>query len=382
MLKKLIAVLLAFALCLSLTACGGEGGEQSADTRVITDLIGRQITIPNDPQRIAAMTGPSYEMVFMLEGKGKMCMTKTGHTTNYPLALLTNPDLANYETVGANPSSAVNIEDYLSRNIDLIIYYSNDNELKKFDAVNIPAVVLTLNEGLLTDVESVMSQSVDEYIETSTIAAKTLAEIINTDEARAEYDKWYAYNVEKINMLSERTANLTDEQRPVVYWGNTWGENVLASYALKNRIYEINLAGGRLVGPLAGNGSFPEVTSEQLFEWDPVIILVDNHGNFPELVIKSMYKDTTKWATLSAVKNKQLYRIPAGVFFLDKGTTTTLMLVWLATVIQPELFSDIDVLAEIQYYYQEFYEYNMTRDEAQKVLDGWYDSNEDWKKSE
>lgn len=380
--KKIIAVLLAAVFCFALSACGDQNAGQNADTRVITDLVGRELTIPNDPQRIAAMTGPSYEMVFMLEGKDKMCMTKSGHTTNYPLALLTNPDLANYETVGANPSSAVNIEDYLSRDIDLVIYYSNDNELKKFDAVGIPAVVLTLNDGLLADAESVMAQSLDQYIEASTVAAKTLSEIINTEESRAEYEAWYNYNVEKITMLAERTANLTDEQRPVVYWGNTWGENVLASYALKNRIYEINLAGGRLVGPVSGNGSFPDVTSEQLFEWDPEIILVDNHGNFPELVIKSMYKENSKWSTLSAVKNKQLYRIPAGVFFMDKGTTTTLMLIWLATVIQPELFSDIDIVAEIQYYYQEFYEYEMTREEAQKVLDGWYDSNEDWKKPE
>ena len=57
-------------------------------------------------------------------------MTKSGHTTNYPLALLTNPDLANYEGIGANPSSAVNIEDYLRRDIDLVIYYNNANELK------------------------------------------------------------------------------------------------------------------------------------------------------------------------------------------------------------------------------------------------------------
>ena len=86
-----------------------------------------------------------------------------------------------------------------------------------------------------------------------------------------------------------------------------------------------------------------------------------------------MYRDGSQWASLSAVKNEELHRIPAGVFFLDKGSTTALMVLWMATVIQPELFSDISVAEEIQHYYSEFYEYELTLDEAQQVVDGWYD---------
>ncbi|MFA6670413.1 MAG: ABC transporter substrate-binding protein [Bacillota bacterium] len=342
------------------------------DTREITDLSGRKVAVPANPSRIAAMTGPSYEMVFMLGGHNRIAMTKSGHTTNYPLALLTNPDLANYEGIGANPSSSVNIEDYLSREIDLVIYYNNGNELKKFEAVGIPSIVLTLNTGPFSSVEDVMAQDLDEYIDSSTIAVKALADVLG-GEAVEEAEKWGEYCTEKIEMLYQRTHHLTDDQRKTVFWGNTWGENILASYPLDNRYYEIWLCGGKLVGPEAGAGNFPEVTKEQLFDWDPDLILVDNHGNYPELVIKSMYKEGSLWETLSAVKNKQLYRIPAGVFFLDKGTTTTLMLLWLAAITQPELFEDIDMIEEIKYYYKEFYEYDLTDEQAQRVLDGWYE---------
>jgi iron complex transport system substrate-binding protein len=353
-------------------ASGSDDASGSGDTRKIIDLADREIVIPVYPSRIAAMTGPSYEMVFMLGGHDRIVMTKSGHTTNYPLALLTNPDLANYEGIGANPSSAVNIEEYLRRDIDLVIYYNNDNELKKFEAVNLPAVVLTLNINPLDTVEDVMTQTLDEYIDASTRAVRTLADILGSD-AVAEAETWVKYCHDKITMLYERTHQLTDEQRPTVFWGNTWGENILASYPLNNRYYEIWLCGGKLVGPGAGTGNFPEVTREQLFEWDPDIILVDNHGNYPELVIEHMYKDDSIWSSLSAVKNKQLHRIPAGVFFLDKGTTTTLMMLWLATITQPELFGDIDVKEEIKYYYREFYEFELTDEQAQKVIDGWYE---------
>lgn len=338
--------------------------------REIVDLSGRKVVLPKDPQRIAPMTGPSYEMVYMLGGKDRVVMTKSGHTTNYPLALLTNPDLANYDGIGANPSSSVNIEEYLKRNIDLVIYYLNDNELEKFEAANIPAVVLTLNTSLFDSVEDVKNLSLDEYIYNTTAAVGILADIFG-GEAIEEYEVWKQYNEEKLRMLDERTKNLPEEQLRTVYWGNTWGENILASYTLVNRYYEIRLCGGHLVGPELG-GNFPEVTAEQLFAWDPEIILVDNHGNFPELVIKDMYKEGSKWAALQAVQNKQLYRIPAGIFFLDKGTTTTLMLIWLATIVQPELFADINIIEEIQYYYKEFYEFELTEEQAQRILDGWY----------
>ena len=373
MVRKTTAVFMIVLVILNLFGCSSAPpAGVDTDTRQITDLAGRKVAVPVNPSRIAAMTGPSYEMVFMLGGHDRIAMTKSGHTTNYPLALLTNPDLANYEGIGANPSSSVNIEDYLSREIDLVIYYNNGNELKKFEAVGIPSVVLTLNTSLFSSVEDVMAQTLDEYIDNSTIAVKTLADILGGD-AMEEARKWEQYCAEKIEMLYQRTHHLTDDQRRTVFWGNTWGENILASYPLDNRYYEVWLCGGKLLGPEAGTGNFPEVTKEQLFDWDPDIILVDNHGNYPELVIKSMYKEGSLWETLSAVRNKQLHRIPAGVFFLDKGTTTTLMLLWLATITQPELFADIDIIEEIKYYYKEFYEFDLTDEQAQRVLDGWYE---------
>ena len=131
MIKKIIALLMILLILFNFCGCATQpstGG--TSNTREINDLIGRRVAIPVNPSRIAAMTGPSYEMVFMLGGHDRIAMTKSGHTTNYPLALLTNPDLANYQGIGANPSSSVNIEDYLRREIDLVIYYANNNELK------------------------------------------------------------------------------------------------------------------------------------------------------------------------------------------------------------------------------------------------------------
>ena len=369
--KRVIAALLTVLMLFSFTACGaGEAVQDNATTHEITDLLGREVDVPNEIDKIAAIAGPTYEMVFMLGSADQVVMVKSGHTDSYPLANLTNPKLIEMAGIAANPSSTVNIEDYLAQDIDLVVYYDNEIELKKFDAVDMAAIVATKNTGLMDTLKQAQTQTIDEFVTTLTTPLRILSDAIDTEEAHNEYEAWAKYCDEKLKMVYERTKDIPESERPTVYWGNTWGEEIRASYSLKNRWYETHLAGGTLLGP-EENSNFPEVTAEQLYTWDPDIILVDNHGDNPDLVMKSMYRENSKWATLKAVQNQELHRIPSGVFFLDKGSTTTLLVMWMATLMQPELFSDIDMIEEIKYYYSEFYEYELTDDQARMVIEGW-----------
>ena len=375
--KRLLALVLSVLMMFMTCGCSGngEGNDTNEDVRVIVDGGDREVTIPANPQRIAAMSGPSYEMVFMLGGADRIAMTKTGHTTDFPVALLTNPDLANYAGVGANPNTSVNVEDYLTNDVDLVLYYNNDTELKKFDAAGIPSVIAAYSNQEITTEEEYLAMTVEEYVKDGGMAIRIVAEVLG-GEALKEYEAWQDYNLKVANKIYERTKDLKDEDRPTVYWGNTWGENILSTADIMNHCYDVWLVGGKLYAPVGGGGNFPEITSEQLFDWDPDIIIVDNHGNHPHLVIKSMYRENSQWASLTAVQNKQLHRIPTGVFFIDKGSTKGLMLLWMATIVHPELFSDINIVEEMQYYYKEFYEYDLSAEDAQKIIDGWYEESE------
>ena len=379
--KRILCAILAALMLLNLAACGAapadtqqpqatEAQQQENQDKTVVDLMGREVKVPEEVQKIAAIAGPTYEMVFMLGSGDQIAMVKSGHTDSYPLANLTNPRLETLEGLAANPSSSVNIEDYLKHDIDLVVYYDNEIELKKFDAVDMAAIVVSKNTGLIASLEEAKSLTIDEFIEKLTQPLDILSTALNTEEARNEYETWRDYCDQKLRMVYERTKDIPMEERQTVYWGNTWGEEIRSTYALKNRWYEVYLAGGQLIGP-EENSNFPEVTAEQLYSWDPDIILVDNHGGLPGLVMQSMYRENSKWSTLSAVQNQQLHRIPAGVFFLDKGSTTTLLVLWMATILQPELFSDIDMVEEVKYYYSEFYEYELTDEQAQNVINGW-----------
>ena len=244
--KRILCAILAALMLLNLSACGAapadtqqpqatEAQQQENQDKNVVDLMGREVKVPEEVQKIAAIAGPTYEMVFMLGSGDQIAMVKSGHTDSYPLANLTNPRLETLEGLAANPSSSVNIEDYLKHDIDLVVYYDNEIELKKFDAVDMAAIVVSKNTGLIESLEEAQNLTIDAFIEKLTQPLDILSTALNTEEARAEYETWKAYCDEKLRMVYDRTKDIAAEDRLTVYWGNTWGEEIRSTYALKNR---------------------------------------------------------------------------------------------------------------------------------------------------
>jgi iron complex transport system substrate-binding protein len=308
------------------------------------------------------MQGPTYEMVFAMGGKNQIGLVRDDHKTAYPLATLTNPDLKNYkEIANVGPQTPVNIEEFIKLNPDLVIYWNLPQELKKFETAGIPSVVINWSAA---DPKSIAEANADQ-----TKKLQVLSDMLGGDSPSI-YQKWNQY-FEKTNALVlSRTSKLAASDVPTVYWGNSWGTNILATWGASSvNNYTVEMCGGKFVG-VKGPGQFPEITREQLLGWAPEYIIVDNHGRDPEIVIEKL-KTSPEYASLPAVKNNRLLRIPAGVFFMDKGTSSPVYTLWLAQKLHPDLFKDVDMVKETKYYFTSFYGYNLTDAEAQKVLDGW-----------
>jgi len=332
-------------------------------TRQIVDMAGRTVNVPTNPKKVATMQGPTYELLFMLGAKDQIGLVRSDHKTAYPLALLTNPDLSKYPGIdGVGPQSPVNVEEFINKGVDLVIYWNNAQELEKFDKAGIPAVVITETGSKPKNLEEALAGTKKQI--------SFLAELLGGN-APQRYAEWEKYMNETVETIKARTSTIPEDKRPIVYWGNTWNTNILSTYPLNPRLYEVDLCGGKLVSAEKG-GQFPEITKEQLLAWKPEVIIVDNHGHSPEKIIEDL-KTNADWATLPAVKNNRLYRIPAGVFFLDKGTSQPLYYYWLAKQLHPDLFQDVDLIKEMKYYYKTFYDYDLKTEEAEKVLAGWVD---------
>ena len=86
----------------------------------------------------------------------------------------------------------------------------------------------------------------------------------------------------------------------------------------------------------------PEINMEQVYEWDPDIIFITNFSPYQPDDLYNNTIDGDDWSNVTAVKNQQVYKFPLGMYrWFPPASDTPLVLKWLATKIQPDLFKDL-----------------------------------------
>ncbi|VUT23945.1 MAG: Cobalamin-binding protein precursor [Candidatus Methanolliviera sp. GoM_oil] len=339
--------------------------ENPQKTRTITDMYDRQVKVPLNVKRIACMPGPSYETVFMLGGKDQIVEVRKDHRDAYPLANLTNPDLKNYSTdltLTSGPKSVINIEEFINADLDVVIYYYIPKTVKQFENAGIPCFVLWSKAS---------PHTMDEEIAEQEKLIRRVANLLGGKTSAAKAEEWCRYYEEKVQFIRSRTENISDANRTRVYIGNSWGTNPLTTWGSgSGHDFVVELCGGVDVGADIKGGKFPEVSLEQVLAWHPDVIIIDNHGGKPNEMIKAISNDPD-WASIPAVKNHRIYRIPSGVFFLDKASSKPVYYLWLAKQLHPDMFKDVDMVKEMQEYFKKFYDYNLSVEDAEHALQGW-----------
>lgn len=107
---------------------------------------------------------------------------------------------------------------------------------------------------------------------------------------------------------------------------------------------------------------------EQIYEWDPDIIFITNFSPYLPEDFYNNSIDGHDWSSVSAVKNGKVYKFPLGMYrWFPPSSDAPLALMWLAQKIQPELFADIDMDAEIKSYFEEYYGVTLTDEDVQNI---------------
>lgn len=128
----------------------------------------------------------------------------------------------------------------------------------------------------------------------------------------------------------------------------------------------IKLAGG--VNAVQKDGFKMEMSAEELININPDIIIVGGADN--QTAVEKIYAHPA-YAGSKAVANKKVFGNPSGVFTWDRyGAEAALQILWAGTVIQPGLFTDIDVKAETKAFYKKFMNYELSDAEFGYILHG------------
>lgn len=200
--------------------------------------------------------------------------------------------------------------------------------------------------------------------------AKDSPELADILARAKETNHFYALAVEAKTILDRAKAaneEIPEDKRVKVYWamgdkgGNTNARESFQSQALQ-LLPVVNVAD--IEANSKGGGS--EVSMEQILNWDPDVILVDN----PEL-LAFMQKDSS-WQSLRAIKEGRAYLVPSVPygFLSNPPSVNRLMgLDWLGKLLYPEAKAyDFKIEDQLKNFYQHFYHIELSEDQIAEVL--------------
>lgn len=127
-------------------------------------------------------------------------------------------------------------------------------------------------------------------------------------------------------------------------------------------IWIINAAGGTMLTHDEPS-YFVSVSTEELILWNPDIIIVSTLPSVTPILSDPRLKN------VAAVKNKKVYMTPQGQFYWSHFSTESfLCILYLAKLFLPDRFPDLNLIRELTGYYARFYHYDLTPDQARRML--------------
>lgn len=368
MMRKRIALLLAAVMLMGLLAACGGGETPAAETqsptpapentqavqdtteptepsgtRVITDMLGREVELPDEINTIATFRaiGVLNTLVETLGAGDMICnaMTASFLGGSHDMQFVFAPQIADAPLL-ENSDGEVQIEEVLRLDPDLCLV-AWEAGVEELEDAGLCVVYVNWTNG-------------DELKEAVTL----MGEILGREDVAAQYCEFFDDTVAR---AEEMTAVLADEDRRTALYGSA------VSLRNPHKISEwwIAEAGGISVTQDIHGDDAPEsveFTMEDLLAWNPDVIFLSGNER-EELLADSNY------ATLTAVQNDALYRVPTvGHSWGNRSTEQPLVILWAMCKMYPELYSEEELAQDIHDFYSTFFQVDLTDEQIANII--------------
>jgi iron complex transport system substrate-binding protein len=351
-LKKRWLVFCVAVLLLPMQSVGQTGTGTGAKTRYITDMQGRRVQVADPLERVALFGGPTGQMIYVLGARKQICAV-TSSLKGSELVRAFDP------TAGSLPgprstNGHINVEELLLTDPQLVIAGTLDGSIVEKKS-RIPVAYT----------ESTM----EENFESLKREVRFYADVFQKHERGERY---ISYLNRTVALLRSRTQAIPADKRKKVF--NGYSQSHLVTLGGDTFMHERILTAG-CIDATAGISTagakeglhmgLSELSMERVLAWDPDILVID-FGK-PE----DLYKDS-RWKTVKAVRNGQVFKQPVGVFIWDRPTAEAAVLypLWLAKTAYPEYFTDVNLVKEVKRFYMECMSFDLSDDQAHALLDG------------
>ena len=327
--------------------------------RIITDQLDRKVTIPDHIHRAVVLQHQTLNIAVQLDATKQI----VGVLSNWKKQLGKNyvrlaPELENMAMPG--DLNSVNIESLLALKPDVVFVtnYAPPEMIKQISDVNIPVVAISLRTGeacekgklnpTLTDEDKAYNDGLKQGIE-------LIAEVFEKKQQSNELIKAAFANRK---LLADRLGNIPVDKRIRTYMANpdlgTYGSGKYTGLMMEHS-GAYNVAAATIKG-------FKQVSLENVLEWNPAVILVQDR--YPDVVLKIL--NDQGWANIQAVKDKKVLLMPeyAKAWGYPMPEALALGEVWLAKALYPQRFQDVNLDKMVNDYYQKFYRTSYKADNA------------------
>ncbi len=353
--QRLLALLLALLMTLSLAACGGQANtpaeddnaaDTPAETRVFTDSTGREVTVPAQIDKVA-VSGPLAQIVLFALCPDKLVGVANEWDESAQQYL--DEKYYNLPLLGQlyGGKGELNLETLLSSGAQVVIdvgeakstIVEDMNDLQEQTGIpflHIDAKLVSMDETytMLGDLLGMTDE------------ARTLA-----DYCRSTYDKATAIadGAEKANLL---------------YITGDTGLNVIARGSYHAEVIDLLSNNLAVVDEPSSKGTGNEVDMEQILNWNPDVIL------FAPGSIYATVGEDAAWQSITAIRNGAYYEVPMGPYNwmgFPPSVQRLLGMLWMAKVLYPDA-ADYDLYTEVDKYFQLFYHCDLTQEQYNALV--------------
>lgn len=252
--------------------------------RTVKDHLGREIQIPEKPERIISLAPSITECLFALE-QGDRVIGVT-QFSDYP------PEAQKLPQVGSYVS--LNLERIVALKPDLCIGTKDGNPrgtIMRLEKLGVPVYAVDPR-----DLNAVMD---------------TLSELGELLRAQQRAEDVVQDMRERIDAISSAVAGT--KRRPRVFF--QIGISPIVSVGTDTFIHElIELSGGKNL--TAGSTPYPRVSREEVLRLRPDVLIITSMAR--DEMFEQVKREWQKWPSIPAVKNEQIYLVNSDHF--DRAT--------------------------------------------------------------
>jgi iron complex transport system substrate-binding protein len=173
----------------------------------------------------------------------------------------------------------------------------------------------------------------------------------------ARYTRMAIDNLRGRLLITESTS------RPLVYYGRG-ADGLETGLAGSQAMADVDQAGVINVAARLGSGELTRVTRDQIFAWNPAIIIAQRPGFYTAL------QRDRAWRGLAAVAKKRVYLAPADPFgWIDDpaGVNRVIGLPWLTALFYPDVYQE-DLRASVREFYDKFYRVKLSDRQLEELV--------------